>query len=310
MLMDRKLINEVFKLIVKINHSETKEIIPDSMSFPKLMYSHHGVDEETLLKVISILNGSHKIFIFEIQHGRTNSKEYKVEGYIDADIVTIRKLIAAYSQIIVTYYEDKFHKKAMPQTIVKELMGNMSSIVNTETGIAVNRFIMLTEYEKLLQKQYHEYTEEWKEKKLTELLKQQEDLIHGFSDDGVADNTDADQSTEKEEESENQEDNTRDGRVVDTPEYKEYDYKKNNIAVEKLLSIYGIDFFIRIQFRKYEFAVVEKMIKTKIINRRNELKTIKNMLEKVKSNISHDKNLSNHIMEIYHLEKVIDQYLV
>jgi len=302
--MDRKLIDSVFKSIVRINLSETKDAIPDTITFSRLMLSQYGIEEGVLSRIISLLGNSHKIFVFEIQRNTSGSKA-KIEGYVDADITTIRKLLVTHGKILVNYYEDKYHKHLLPQAIIKELMANMSMVMNTEIGIVANKFIMLSEYERLLQKQYNEYTEEWKEKKLTELLGQQSVLVMESTASETTDSTedaDTEESIVKE--------GSREDRAIDSPEYKEYDSKTASVPFEKLLSIYGMDFFIRINFRKYDFGTVEKMIKAKIINRKNELLAVKKMLETVKANIGSDKNLSNYIMEIYHLERVINQYLV
>jgi len=310
--MDRKLIDGVFRSIIRINLSETKDSIPNSITFPRLMLSQYGIDAGTFARIISILNDSHKIFVFEIQHSNTDSSG-KIEGYVDADITTIRKLITAYSKILVNYYKDKYGKEVLPQTIIKELLANMSYMMNTEIGMAANKFIIFSEYEKLIQKQYQEYTEEWKEKKLLEILKQQEALSKippQNEETDNADNTDniENTDTDKTDIKKTIEDN-KEKRLIDTPEYKEYDHKKNEIAVEKLLNIYGVEFFTRVHFRKCEFALVERTIKTKAISRKNDLLLVKKMLETVKSNIHLDKNLADHIIDIHRLEKVIGQHL-
>jgi hypothetical protein len=316
--MDRKLIDGIFKTIVRINLSEAKDAIPDSLTFSRSMLLQHGIEGEILSVIINILNNSHKIFVFEIQRDSSGSKGDKIEGYVDADITTIRKLITTYGKMLVAYYEDRYHKEALPQAIIKELMANMSNMVNSEIGMIANKFIMLNEYEKLLQKQYNEYTEEWKEAKLTELFEQQVALMNQSSEsetdnaenaadtensaDADVKNTDTEESVSDKEKEEN--------RVVDTYEFKEYDHKKDSVPIEKLLSIYGISFFVRVNFRRYDFITIEKMIRSKIISRKSELRTVKKMLETVKSNIGSDKNLANHIMEINHLERVVNQYLI
>ena len=304
--MDKKLIDGVFKSIVRINLSEAKDAIPDSVTFSRLMFSQHGVNEEILPEIIRLLSDSHKIFVFEIQRDTPGMRAEKIEGYVDADITTIRKLITTYGKVLVNYYADKYRKEALPQTIVKELMANMSSVMNTEIGIITNKFIMLNEYEKLLQKQYNEYTEEWKEAKLEELIKQQYEQVNKPAPSKTEDNNENVNTEELAAKSEIVEE----VRAIDTPEYSEYEQKKNSMPVEKLLSIYGINFFIRVNFRKYDFTTIEKMVKSKIINRKSELQTVKRMIEAVKSNVAVDKNLSNHIMEIYRLERVVNQYLV
>ena len=300
-MIDIKLVDSVFKTIMRTNLGETKDSIPNSVTFSRLMSSQYGIDDETFFEIISILNESHKIFIFEIQRSTTDSS-IKIEGYIDADVVTIRKLITTYGKILIRSYKDKHGKEISAQSIIKELMANISSMVNSEMGMVANKFIMLNEYEKLIQKQYQEYTEEWKEKKLIEILAQREtSKKRSIADEIEITNNieDVSKQTKNEEK-----------RTVNTPEYEEYDHKKNNIPVEKLLNIYGIEFFLRVHFRKYDFVLVEKMVKTRVINRKNELMILKKMLETVKSHIHFDKNLPNHIMEVYCLERVVNQRLI
>jgi len=298
--MDRKLVDEVFKAIVRINLGEAKDAIPDSVLFPHLMLSQHGIEKATLVEIISILNEAHKIFVFEIQHS-ANPKAERIEGYIDADITTIHRLILTYGETLANYYEDRYHKKISPQTIIKELMASMGLILGSEIGTIANKFIMFNEYEKLLQKQYDEYSEEWKERKLTEIIEQRKARNLPFENEVLNYIETTDSAAEFEYEQ---------TQTENIQEYEEYDPKKGNIPVEKLLNIYGIEFFIKVYFKKYDFAFIEKIIKAKIINKKDELKLVKKMLEAIKINIGFDKNLSNHIIELHRLERVIDQYLV
>ncbi len=68
-----------------------------------------------------------------------------------------------------------------------------------------------------------------------------------------------------------------------------------------------MDFFIKVQFRKYKFSYVRKIIEDKQIVKKRDLLLIREMIGKVKDSdkLGRDSNLESCRDEINHLERAV-----
>lgn len=159
---------------------------------------------------------------------------------------------------------------------------------------------MLDEYERLLEKQFNDYTEDTKDMLLKKLLEERKDLFSEVLEKViVAGKKDSKEKTP----------GKRQRRAVDSNAAKEFDRAKKDLPVEKLISIYGIDFFLRVHLRRYEFNLIKSSVEKGILRRPEELKKLKEFLGKLKNNFNTDPGLSEHMTELYSLDRVVSSYL-
>lgn len=181
--MNKDLVDRVFKRIVAINCFYNRDSIPHSDVFAKETESLLGLSIPELDLIISILKESHKIFIMEISREDSGKKLPKIYGYVDADILSIQKLREVYHKALMDDYEQSTGKRRSSNQIIKEMIPQLQYINQTPMGKLLNKAIMLDEYARLLEKDYKEYTEEWKEENLQIQLSINDELWKKYTSD-------------------------------------------------------------------------------------------------------------------------------
>ena len=306
----QKILDEIYSEI----SSRNKELAPGSVvhsdSFIKYTASSTGLPKESVKTAIAILIEAHKVLSIEIVTSDEKRRIEQVDGYIVADLPVVRNLNSFFKDHLVKAYEFQFHKRAGSAQIVRELFPMIKSLNNTELGQVLNKTIMLHEYERLLEKEWRAYAPEWQEQRLAELS-----LKYGFHyKPSVPVNIpqqvlDASATVNSEEIIAHAppKNNPKAERAVDAPQYKDFADKESQYPLQRILNIYGIDFFVKVQFRKYKFSYVRKIVEDKQIMKKKDLLFIREMISKVKDSdkLGRDANLESCREEINRLERAV-----
>ena len=307
-----KILDEIYSEI----SSRNKELAPGSVvhsdTFIKYMASSTGLPKESIKTAIAILIESHKVLSIEIVTSDEKRRIEQIDGYVAADLPVVRNLNSFFKDHLVKAYEFQFHKRAGSAQIVRELFPMIKSLNNTELGQVLNKTIMLHEYERLLEKEWRAYAPEWQEQRLAELS-----LKYGFHyKPSVPVNIpqqvlDASASVNEDEIIMRPvapvKGSLKTERAVDAPQYKEFADKESQYPLQRILNIYGVDFFIKVQFRKYKFSYVRKIVEDKQIIKKRDLLLIREMIAKVKDSdkLGRDSNLESCRDEINRLERAV-----
>ena len=295
--MNKELIERVFKRIVAINCYNNLESIPHSDVFIKETEALLGLSVHELELIISILKESHKIFVMEISREDSNNKIEKIFGYVDADLLTIQKLRDIFHRALMDDYEKETGKRKAPGQIIKEMIPQLHYINHTPRGKLLNKAIMLDEYSRLLEKDYKEYTEEWKEENLQLQVSVNEELMTRYSND----------KKKTEEVVVVTEIKAKPVRAVDSPLIEDFSKQVSAGSITRVLHIYGVDFFFRVNLRQYKFDYLTQVLDTGVIDRKSDLLTLKEMIKKVKENMDLDKELDKHYDEIMSLDRKVSR---
>lgn len=306
--MIRTNVDRVFRSILTRNAMYNLNSIPHSDVFYKDMESLYGLTKSELDIIISILKESHKILVMEISREDKNRNLERVLGYVDADLVTLQKLKDIFHRALADDYEKENGRKKTAHQIIRELIPRLRYINHTPLGRLLNKAIMLDEYIHMLEKDYREYTEEWKDDNMQIQLDINSELLRDFNEkkkpeDPAVPEVPAveDEPVEKPE--------TESSRAVDMPRHREYMEQVNSASVNKLLQIYGVDFFFRVNLRKYNFVFISQALDTGVIDRKKDLIDLKEMLKTVKGNIASDNELEKHYDEIMSLDRKISRLI-
>ncbi|HOP62925.1 MAG TPA: hypothetical protein PK358_03240 [Spirochaetota bacterium] len=294
--MKNDLIERVFKRIVAHNLRLDLDAIPHSDAFQNEIISLYGITKNELDVFLSILKESHKILIMEIAREDEKKNLEKISGYVDADLHTIQKLKEVFYNALIVEYEKDYKKKKTAGQIIKELIPRLLYINHTPLGRLMNKAIMLDEFERHVEKNYREFTEEWKNENYRLQISINEDIIRNIRNGKkeVQENNE----TVKPEKAKNQ-------RAVDSPLHKEF--QKQNDSISKMLQIYGTDFFFRVNLRKCNFSIIEQAIDSGVITRKHDLVTLKDMLKQMKSNLGIDSELDNYYEDIMSLDRKLSR---
>lgn len=289
-----KSVEELYKKIAESNTTLNIDAIPDSDTFIRKMESFLGITTGELKKYISILRDSHKILIMELEKEDKSRDIKKIEGYVVADLEIIKNLKTYFQKVLEEGYNKQYHTNLQVHQIIKEIFPKLASLKNTPLGQIANKSIMLEEFQKYVEKVYEEFTPEWQETKYQEILSFYEEK-----------ETVPDPEDEKIILAE-----TDERRAIDDDLYKDFRSGSVTKAVNKLLQIYGVDFFFRVYLRKYEFEFLKNVIEAGHIDKKTDLKLLKAMLKKIRTNFDKDNKLIEHSEELYQLEKAVTKMLL
>ncbi len=293
--------DDIYNEIRKRNAAGGFKGVPYSDEFVKYASGYYGLSIDLVKRIIQILINAHKIFSIEIISEDKARDIPRVEGYVVSDLVMIRKLRSFYQSELIIQYENEFHKRLMVHQLIKEIFPMLRSLNNTDIGKVANLAIMLEELERYMEKHYDEFTEEWMAKRLAyEISISNIDLQleRKQSQKGKDDRQDLPSVKDR-----------RKKRVVDAPQYKEFIDKSKSYPLERILQIYGIEFFLRVQLRNYKFDYLKELVQTKQIKRRSDLLLLKNMLNAVIHNRDKDQQLVHYEDAIYSLMQTVNHYL-
>jgi hypothetical protein len=295
-------VEKVFRSIVARNSLLNSNAIPHSDAFYNEMESLLGISKDEIDVIISMLKESHKIFVIEISKEDKLKKVDKIQGFIDADRYSVQKLKAVFHKLLEGEYENYAGKKKTAHQIIKEMIPRLQYINNSPMGRVLNKAMMLDEYDRLLEREYKEYTEEWKE----ENLKLQMEINSGVIQDIKAAK---EAEVQKKTVPEKKVPGKTVRRAVDSPAHDEF-IKQNSItSINKQLQIYGVDFFFRVNLRNYKFDYIKTVLEKGVVERKQDLQVLKGMLLKVKGNISIDRELENYTDEIAALERLVNRLI-
>ncbi|MBN2158760.1 MAG: hypothetical protein JW807_05145 [Spirochaetes bacterium] len=296
--MLEKLSEDVFKKIVEYNSKGNHASIPHSDTFHKEIQSLLGIDYPDIDRIIEILKDSHKIFSFEIIKEDKDNEIRQVNGYVETDLQTIRKLKNFFQKLLMDEYERQYSKRMLVHQIVKDIYARSSFYKNTMIGQIGNKAIMLEEYEGFIERNFTEFTDSWKSNKLKEVLQ------------ATGDKLIAPEKKEPHVKEGGEEPRPASQRAVDSPEYHSYASDRTKQSLDKVLQIYGVEFFFRINLRKYNFDLLRQIVESGEIDRRTDLIMLKEMIQKMKSNIDKDRKLLDYSDKIYKLERMISRQML
>lgn len=294
--MLKQFTEEVFRKIVEYNSKINHEAIPHSDTFEREIRSLIGIGKPEFDRIIGVLKDSHRIFTFEIIKEDRENEIRRVEGYVEADLQTLRKLKNYFQKLLMDEYESQYHRRMLVHQIVKDMYARPGFYKNTLIGQIGNKAIMLEEYENLIERNFTEYTEIWKTRKFSEVLAEAE-AAH-IEDEQAGGEKDAESSK------------TISKRAVDSPNYADFTSQQSKQSLSKVLQIYGVEFFFRINLRKYNFDLLREIVESGEIDRRGDLQILKEMIQKMKQNTDRDPELSRHTEQIYRLERIISRHML
>lgn len=293
-MLNRTLTDRVYESIKRYNTSEINPAVPMSDQFMKDFTSAEGYSESETKYALMVLNESHMVFTITIAKENKLTGSKRLDGYIVADLSVVSNLRSVYQKRLTEVYNKEKNTNLGPPQVMREVMSRMNLFVNTTIGRIGNIAIMLNEYENLMTRHPEEFSETWCEEKLDEYLDRGsfgEDEEPEEGDSGVPAEIDAKPPV----------------RAVDTPEYEDYTRDDKSLPPQKMLMIYGADFFFRVKLRKYEFNVLRDLVREGHIKRKADILLLRNMIKTIKGNFDRDPKLNDYFEDIFHLDRELSK---
>ena len=307
-----ELLMDALGRIRKFNQEEREDPLPDTEGALVRILRDITVVREEREKILDELKQAGYIFVMELTHAQGENPESEVRGVLVAELTIVTRLLQFYRQSLEKLYEYEFFRRADTSSIIKDLTSKIERYKNTPMGRVLNIVIMLQQFEYLLTEHYDDYTPARKKSNLRELLGgknwEEEELDRAGA--GAAE-TEAGSTQEAASPRGSSGGFGEQGtapawrRAVETPEYKKIQEMDLSGNWGKAVAHYGVNFLLRIHFRKYEFQLVRKLVEQGRIARKEDLEYIRDTLVKIQGNISRDRKLKIFLSEIAQLSAVV-----
>ena len=292
----KEITDKVFQKIVENNSRDTPNSIPHSDAFSKEISSLYGLKDHEITGIINLLKEAHRIFSIELTQEDRDHDISRVDGYVEADLTTIRRLKTFFQKLLMDEYEAQHNTRVPTHQIIKDMYAKPNLYKNTSIGQIANKAFMLEEYENLIEKRYNEYTDPWKDEAMNRLLQEREESGESAP------------VPEKPEKEESKTDKGASQRAADMDLFIDAALSKKSL--EKAIGIYGPETFCRISLRKYQFNLLKQVIESGEIDRKEDLKKLKSMISKMKGNMDRDDRLKDFEMDINGLERTVSRHIL
>lgn len=304
--MAQSIIEEIFDEIKKKNASNDASAIPHSDEFLKTTSAMLGVNPDIVKKILQVLVRSHRIFAIEIVNEDHLRETPGIDGYVVTDLNTVRRLKNVFQRELMYAYNRQNNKNLLVHQIIKEIFPIIKSYNNTPLGESANKAIMLAELENLMEKNFNEFTEDFKEKQFrVEISQANLEKLVEKKEKAPEKAAQARQERTPAHQQERVQDLNQSLRAVDSKSYNDFISKKSKYPLSRIINIYGIDFFYKVNLRNYQFSYLKQVINDRQISKRTDLTHLRDMLRVVRSNVSRDAKLKDYLDDIYDLEKAV-----
>jgi len=292
-----ELLNAIYVDIRKRNTNRGLQAIPQSDEFYEQITKTYSLIPFAIPKLIKILVDSHKIFSFSIIEADRKERIRRVEGFVVAEGNIVKDLLERYSDELIRAYSHEFSAKYSVERIIKEFFPRLQEYNNTHLGMIANSVINLMGIQSNLGRNIMQYGVKWQEKQLRTEIANSDPIENFFESDAGMKLTGTEESKKGEDQG---------PRATDAVKFEDFKRYVTKNSVEKTINVYGIEFYSRVCFREYQFSLVQKLIEDGIVCEKEDLKLVKKMLQKTRSNSDQDLNLQKYANDINDLEKLIN----
>ena len=298
----KQTLQEILGRIRDTNLHKDKDPIPTSDMIHRRLCGDIEPNEQRLKAYLRLLSDAHYIFIVKIVEADERLKVAGVDGYVACEVQILAKLREIAAKNLERTYASQMYQRKQAAQIVKELVPQARQFNNTPLGNYLNVSVMLQQYEHFVATSFAEFTETWKNSKLDELLRS---LDPGALPDATPDQADLSPDPDSDGGASAAAALATPVRAIDHEELariEEMDRSGNwGEAVDK----FGVEFLLRIHFRKYEFEKVRILVRQRKIAREEDLRYIRETLAKLESRMSIDPGLVKYRAAIGELRRAV-----
>ncbi len=303
-------LHELVNRIRSHSISDQDNPIPDSDSIYKELAGDLSENSDRLLFMLRILNEAHSIFILKLVEPDLTHNVKGLDGYVVAEEGILGTVLINRSHHLERIYEKQFKTYKGKSGIIRDLFPQIRQYKNTPIGKAMNEVVMLEQFLSLMKATPEQFTTEWKENKLNELLpeitgkKHESAVTTEYAEDMDVDAPATEVDAAGETREVHQQVSGPPRRAIDMPEYLEIEEMNLSGKWGETVARYGVQFLVRIHLRKNEFAEVKKLIRMKRIAREKDLRYIRDTIRNMESRLDMLSPLYRYRQEIAELRRL------
>ncbi len=338
----RETLMELFQRIREINENlKLENPVPTGEELLRNLASDIVSDKKVIKDYLNVLTESHFLFPISMVESDENMMIDGITGYVVAEVGIVSKLKEKYKTLLEGAYEHQFYQRKHYVHILRELITESRRFNNTPLGRCLNVAHMLEQFAQIFAGEFNEYSESWKNNRLEEVLSAREYAKKGKPENASAGGPDAEPASPPPLENEFGVDpggmieeiegapagedfdldefqapaaparsaptstiNKQPVRATDNPEYMKIQEMNRSGNWGQAVDKYGVQFLLRIHFRKYEFEKVRMLLKSHKIAREEDLRYVRDTLRLMESRTGQDPELIKHMAKMTELRRM------
>jgi hypothetical protein len=298
----KDLVLAVYEEVKAVNDYKDIYSIPLSDAFYDEITKKFGLIPFNIPTLMEMLVSSNHIFSFEVVKEDRKNKIRKVEGFVVTKGDVISALKRVYEDELASLYAIEFNKKLTGERAVEMFASHLDEYNNKPMGrigaIAQN----LSQLTRVLEWDIMKYSQKRIEDMLDSALESAPQLncfVAEVKGDPARPAAAAGSSKPVKEKK----------RPPEGGDYEAFVTYSKKHSAEKTIALYGIEFYTKVCFRDYNFALIQNHIEAGVIRRKEDLATIKKLLQKERASADRDQKLQEYAAEINRLEKALNERL-
>ena len=302
----KQTLQEIVGRIRDTNLHKDKEPIPTSDMIHRRLCADLEPNARKLQAYLKLLSDSHYIFKVKIVEADERLKVDGIEGYVACEVQILAKLREIAAKNLERAYASQMYQRKQAAQIVREMLPQARQFNNTPLGNNLNVSVMLQQYEHFVATSFAEFTETWKNSKLDELLRNLDP--NTLPDAPVEDTPYSSDDLDAPESSPPgiaAPAAPSPARAIDHAELARIEEMDRSGKWGEAVEKFGVEFLLRIHFRKYEFDKVRSLVRQKKIAREEDLRFIRDTLNTIESRMSVDPGLARYRSAMAELRRAV-----
>lgn len=297
--MSLELISRLYSEIENENRSETENSMPESDIFLLRFEQKSGIIHKASLLFLDILEEAHRIFRIPVYSENASKELLDIECYVCADPEIISEQLRIQKNFLSSLLQtEDYTLEQVKQKIAREA----EIFAGTRIDASVNKIGALSGCLLIMKESPDDYSQAFMTEKTKDLINKKITELYSLL---ICDPERKVILEQPDEIIEKALDSTSARRAIDLPEIKNFDEDKKIHPAEKILNIYGADFFFRVHLRRYEFRFLTEIVDKGVISSKAQLISLRAMLKQVKANIGKDPKLTDYLNDIFDLNIAI-----
>lgn len=303
------LLNHIYDEIKDRNETVNLGGVPMTDEFNKYLEKKYNLVPEKIPELIEILKKSKKIFSFSVVEENSEKNVAKVNGLVITKGDLLLKLKTVYSDELIRLYAYEFNLKLPIEKIIKDMIAKMTKYNNTDVAKTANIVMSLAHYEGYLERNILKFSKKIQDSDLEDSIKNSDPLSF-YLKKKEDEQSEGETTKTSQNNLQNQTQKAHkklERRAADSPHGHDIQSLSNKAHIIKAIEVYGVGFYTRICFRDYHFTIIKKVIDEGLINKVDDLKVVKKLVDTVRANSDKDENIQKYAAEINMLIKTINQ---
>ncbi len=253
--MNAEAYQEIVDVVRRMNREHANDPLPTVPDLVPQLDQRFYRDSVALNAALKALVESNMLFVLHLVEPDERLKIEAVSAYVTAEASVVNELRDFADARLEAAYERQFYRRRGAASIIKELFPEIKKYNNSPLGRILNAAVMLGQFASVLDRDPNSYSEAEKRRRLKEYFAE---TYEAPGPDAAAPAPPVDEDGEPR-------------RAVDAVAGLEAEEMDLSGAWGEAVEKFGVEFLLRIHFRKHEFNKIKFLVNTRKIARETDL---------------------------------------